>query len=171
MFAGPILQHYVFDGSTMFRLLVYSYFWNTQLTLLPIMMVSFALASPLCKAEPPAVLIRVGALPFRGEALSASLPVFPASAMAGRLSGKVIAELACGVDGKAQRVSILESSHKDFASSTEEALMKWRINRLKIKDGRAAQAIATLVFYFTYENDRPVVIDAAARLLNSQKKR
>lgn len=95
---------------------------------------------------------------LRKTATSKPSPVYPASALAKKLRGLVVAQIETNAEGRVIRVDILESAAPEFSEAVNAAVRQWSWPPLTLK-GKPDRLnmIGRLTFYFEIVDGKGVV--------------
>jgi hypothetical protein len=93
---------------------------------------------------------RVAEWQLRELATSTPVPEYPASSLASKVSGVVVAAAAFGSDGRPHTIEILESPDAHTAAAAREAVSRWTVP--------GAHITGKVTFYFQVRNGKGVVL-------------
>lgn len=109
-----------------------------------------------------------GAITIRKSAVNAVLPEYPQTTLASRKQGLVVVEVTINPSGHVQSLNVLQTFDEGASKSVISAVNQWQFVPTP-KDGRLdnAQRIGKLLFQFTMNNGKPIVIDLAEEAIIS----
>lgn len=126
--------------------------------------------SQVVQAESKPPSIRVGGGVLRSQAMSSTLPDYPAESIRAKVQGPAVAEVAVDTDGSVISVDVLDAPDAFTQRSVSAALVLWRFRPMTYS-GRPARASGRLVFYFKITRGTPVVVDATSERLRAGRRK
>lgn len=97
---------------------------------------------------------------IQGDALSRTMPVFPPESAGRGVRGVVVARILTALDGRMDRVDILQAPDRATGDAARAALMQWTFPPSRpTPDGRRFVLQSKVTFYFEIRGGRGVVLN------------